>query len=225
MQVRESRAHRDRVRGVRASTARWPRTSIRVRCQSTRGTPSRGEMRKRSPSDWPPSAGRSETTSSKVKVTAFACTFTAPLSGRDREQHGRRVPRRAARGEGLLRAGGRERERRERGSGAAQRLLLPGELLAARAPLAELLALGLDDVGLGARGEALVREALLERRRAASRAARAPARAWRIPCRRPPCRRAGRSPASRRRGGRGRRRSCSSSCSCSCSCSRARVGR
>ena len=56
------------------------RTEISSRCQSTRGSPSLGEMRKSPSSDAAPE-GRSLTTSSKRKITSFGVVPVFALSG------------------------------------------------------------------------------------------------------------------------------------------------
>ena len=60
---------------------RWLRTSRRSRCQPTRGSPSRGEMRMSPLRFCAEPAGRSETTSSNLKITLLPRKLTAPLSG------------------------------------------------------------------------------------------------------------------------------------------------
>ncbi len=59
---------------------RLGRTEISSRCQSTRGSPSRGEIRNRPASDVAPE-GRSFTTSLKRKITSRGVVPTLPLSG------------------------------------------------------------------------------------------------------------------------------------------------
>src|SRR5437016_10779323 len=68
------------VYGVFARQPRVGFTPIASRCQEALGTPSRGEIKKRSPRVVT-EGGRSATTSSNLKTTSFGLTPTLPESG------------------------------------------------------------------------------------------------------------------------------------------------